>query len=64
MSEYRLKSTTQAALDSAFGFRVDYVGSKTFDAHGEKRCIYTVKRPNGSKHLHAVMYANGSVSVC
>ena len=28
---------------------------------GERRCIYTVKRPKGKKFYHAIQFANGSV---
>ena len=54
-------SATQQKLDKAFGFNVVALSSSNFEAHGELRTRYTVKRPNGKKLLHAIMYANGSV---
>ena len=55
-------SATRQKLDKAFGFNVVVHGSpSTKEIHGERRTIYTVKRPNGKKLYHAVMYGNGSV---
>lgn len=58
---YRANSKTQSKLNAAFGFAVDVVSASTFEAHGERRTRYTVKRPNGAKLYHAMMLANGSV---
>lgn len=60
---YIAKQSTIKALKEAFGFDVEVVSSKAFEAHGERRTRYTVKRPTGSKAYHAIMYTNGSVVV-
>lgn len=54
-----VKSTTARKLNTAFGFPVVAIGMTNFEAHGERRTIYTVKRPTGSKTYRAVQYANG-----
>ncbi len=48
-------------LNEAFGFTVEVVSTKEFEAHGETRTRITVKRPNGKKFYHAVMFASGMV---
>ena len=53
---------TQQKLNKAFGFNVVVQGSpKTSEIHGERRTVYTVKRPKGKKNYHAIMYGNGMV---
>lgn len=61
MSNYIACSQTISKLEQAFGFKVEVLSSANFEAHGERRIRYTVKRPNGEKHYHAIMLANGSV---
>ena len=58
---YIAKNETIKKLEKAFGFAVEVVSSNNFEAHGEIRTRYTVKRPNGSKFYHAIMLKNGSV---
>lgn len=57
------KHTTIQALRAAFGFDINIVSSNTFDAHGEKRARYTVRRINGKKLYHAIMFPNGEIVV-
>lgn len=56
-----LKSTTRQQMIEQLGAAPVVVGMKAFDAHGEKRCRYTVTKPNGKKFFHFIGYANGSV---
>ena len=60
---YIAKNSTIKALEQAFGFSVEVISSSNFEAHGEIRTRYTVKRPNGSKFYHAIMLQDGSVLV-
>lgn len=60
---YIAKNDTIKKLEKAFGFSVEVVSSANFEAHGEIRTRYTVKRPNGAKFYHAVMLQNGTVLV-
>jgi hypothetical protein len=57
------KSTTQRAMDQAFGYPVDIISSEGHIIHGERRRRYTCRRPNGKKMLHAMMMTDGSVIV-
>ena len=55
MSKYHVGHKTLQQLSAAFGFDVEVLGSKTFQAHGERRAIYSVKRPNGKKTYRGVI---------
>ena len=58
---YHAKRSTLVKLAEAFGFDVEVISSKNFYAHGELRTRYTVKRPNGKKYYHAIMFSDGTV---
>ena len=60
---YIAKNETISKLEKAFGFKVEVISSANFEAHGERRIRYTVKRPAGDKQFHAIMLSNGSVLV-
>lgn len=60
---YIAKRETIKKLENAFGFPVEVVSSNNFEAHGEIRTRYTVKRPNGSKFYHAIMFKDGTINV-
>lgn len=60
---YIAKNSTIEALKKAFGFNVEVLSSANFKTHGEIRTRYTVKRPNGSKFYHAIMFQNGTIIV-
>ena len=61
MNTYRLDSKTSARIENVFG-RFVLVGTpKTFEAHGERRIAYTVRKPNGTKCHHFIQFSNGQI---
>ena len=60
-SMYKPSQATSRELETAFGFPVIVVSSANFDAAGEIRTRYTVRRQNGKKQYHAIMHPCGRV---
>ena len=58
---YISKNETIKKLSELFGFDIAVISSKAFDVQGEIRTRYTVKRINGNKLYHAIMFSNGIV---
>ena len=58
---YHISSQTRKAIHEALGHDVVLVSFSTFEAHGQRRTRYTVRSPNGTKHIHLISYENGSI---
>jgi hypothetical protein len=60
---YHIKSRTRNQIMEVFG-NFELVSYNTFEAHGELRTRYTVKKPRGSKLYHLIQYPKGTIVVC
>ncbi len=61
MNTYRIDSKTAASIESIFGKFVLVGTPKAYEAHGERRIAYTVRKPKGSKRYHFVQFSNGQI---
>ena len=57
------KNDTIIGLKKSLGFDFDIISSNNFQAHGEIRTRYTVKKPKGEKLHHVIGFPDGSFVV-
>jgi len=61
MSTYHIDSKTAAGIESIFGKFVLVGTPKSYEAHGERRIAYTVRKPKGQKCHTFIQFSNGQI---
>lgn len=58
---FHIDSKTTARIESIFGKFVLVGTPKTYEAHGERRTAYTVRKPKGTKCSTFIQFSNGVI---
>ena len=61
MSNFNLNSKTTKSIENIFGSFILVGTPKTFEAHGEIRTAYTVRKPKGTKCSTFIQFSNGVI---
>lgn len=61
MATFNLNSSTTKSIENIFGKFVLVGTPKTFEAHGEIRTAYTVRKPKGTKCSTFIQFSNGVI---
>ena len=58
---FHINSKTASAIENVFGKFVLVGTPKTFEAHGEIRTAYTMRKPKGTKCSTFIQFSNGVI---